>query len=46
MPKGQQKGNREPKKPKQVKAKPPASISSLSGAAQTRPAANSPGKKK
>jgi hypothetical protein len=45
MPKGQQKGNREHKKPKQVKAKPAAATSSFSGM-QPRPAANSPGKKR
>lgn len=45
MAKGQQRGNREPKKPKQVKAKPAAAVSSFS-VLQPKSAAFSPGKKK
>jgi hypothetical protein len=45
MPKGQQKSNREHKKPKQSKTKPVAETSTFAGV-QQRPAAGSPGSKK
>jgi hypothetical protein len=45
MPKGQQRGNREQKKPKQSKVK-PAILASLFPATPVKPAAPIPGKKK